>query len=199
METGRRSRRYQEDKATEFSRLVIKIGIGVLCLFGVWGVCAMVYMSASDNRPWPFHKKITVVAEQQAEPAEAPAETNAQAAQTVPAAPVAQAAAQPKQDPQHAADLEYLNSNTVWDAAKLKSPVYKKLLADLLSMDSTRLPADACGITQRDWTAFVKDNVNVSEKGLKNAYTAAISGSTFDVKKFWETAAKYRDPKNPRK
>ncbi len=198
MESSRRRRRYDRDTYTEFSRLVIIIGIGVLCVFGIWGLCAMIYMSASDNRPWPFRTKAPVETVRQQFSGETEAqETAAPAVQTV-----AQKTSAPVSDEQsalQAKDREYLNGNAVWNAAQVKSEKYRRLMADLLSKDSSRLPADDCGITQRDWVAFVKDNGNVSEKGLGNAYKAAVGNGTFDVKRFWETAAKYRDPKNPRK
>lgn len=198
MESSRRSRRYDRDTTTEFSRLVIIIGIGVLCVFGIWGLCAMIYMSASDNRPWPFRTKAPVETVQRPEPDEQATVTPREIPEAkTPAQPAAQVS--DEQGALQSRDLEYLNGNTEWNAAQVKSEKYRRLMADLLSKDSSRLPADGCGITQRDWVAFVKDNGNVSEKGLGNAYKAAVGNGTFDVKRFWETAAKYRDPKNPRK
>ena len=198
MESSRRSRRYDRDTCTEFSRLVIIIGIGVLCVFGIWGLCAMIYMSASDNRPWPFRTKAPVETVQRSDPDEQATVTPREIPEAkTPAQPAAQVS--DEQGALQSRDLEYLNGNAVWNAAQVKSEKYRRLMADLLSKDSSRLPADDCGITQRDWVAFVKDNGNVSEKGLGNAYKAAVGNGTFDVKRFWETAAKYRDPKNPRK
>ncbi|GEM_PF-4753811 len=198
MESSRRSRRYDRDTTTEFSRLVLIIGIGVLCVFGIWGLCAMIYMSASDNRPWPFRTKAPVETVQGSDPDEQATVTPREIPEAkTPAQPAAQVS--DEQGALQSRDLEYLNGNTEWNAAQVKSEKYRRLMADLLSKDSSRLPADGCGITQRDWVAFVKDNGNVSEKGLGNAYKAAVGNGTFDVKRFWETAAKYRDPKNPRK